>query len=201
MRVLELFSGTGSVGKVCQEKGYEVISLDLKNADINCNILEWNYKDQFPERYFDIIWASPPCNSFSILQNSRKTKEEIYKNIEENGLPILEKTLEIIQYFKPKYYFIENPDTGRMKQYLDLPFYVLDYCKYENWGYRKRTRIWTNKEDFVPKICKRDCTSMCMSANKKYHQISIGGNSHSRKTIGREKKYRIPSNLIEELLF
>ena len=44
MKLLELFSGTKSVGKVAQQFGFDVVSLDLKNADINCNILEWDYK-------------------------------------------------------------------------------------------------------------------------------------------------------------
>ena len=44
MRVLELFAGTHSVGKVCNALGYEVVSLDLAGADININILEWDYK-------------------------------------------------------------------------------------------------------------------------------------------------------------
>ena len=30
MKLLELFSGTGSVGKVAKELGYDVVSLDLK---------------------------------------------------------------------------------------------------------------------------------------------------------------------------
>ena len=38
MRLLELFSGTKSVGKVAEQLGYEVTSLDLKNADINTDI-------------------------------------------------------------------------------------------------------------------------------------------------------------------
>ena len=42
MKLLELFSGTGSVGRVAKEKGFEVISLDLKNADINLDILYLN---------------------------------------------------------------------------------------------------------------------------------------------------------------
>ena len=29
MRVLELFSGTGSVGKCCKELGWDVVSVDL----------------------------------------------------------------------------------------------------------------------------------------------------------------------------
>ena len=31
MRVLEIFSGTGSVSKVCEELGYEVISVDISD--------------------------------------------------------------------------------------------------------------------------------------------------------------------------
>ena len=65
MKLLELFSGTGSVGKVARDIGYEVISLDLKNADINIDILKWDYKVYDPG-YFDIIWASPPCNTFNL---------------------------------------------------------------------------------------------------------------------------------------
>ena len=58
MKLLELFSGTGSVGKVAKTLGWEVVSLDLKNADINEDILEWDYKKYEPN-YFDMVWASP----------------------------------------------------------------------------------------------------------------------------------------------
>ena len=54
MQLLDLFSGTGSVGRVAKEMGYDVISLDLKNADINCNILDWDYKIH-PSGYFDFV--------------------------------------------------------------------------------------------------------------------------------------------------
>ena len=61
LKVLELFSGTGSVSKVCKELGYECLSIDLHlPADINIDILEWDYK-KYPKDSFDIIWASPPC--------------------------------------------------------------------------------------------------------------------------------------------
>ena len=44
MKLLELFSGTKSVGKVAEQLGYDVTSLDLKDADINTDILGWDYK-------------------------------------------------------------------------------------------------------------------------------------------------------------
>ena len=40
VKLLELYSGTHSVGKVAKEKGWDVVSLDLDNADININILD-----------------------------------------------------------------------------------------------------------------------------------------------------------------
>ena len=42
MRLLDLFSGTHSVGRVAREMGFEVISLDLADADININVLDWD---------------------------------------------------------------------------------------------------------------------------------------------------------------
>ena len=44
MKLLELFSGTGSVGRVARDLGFSVISLDLKDANMNTDILSWDYK-------------------------------------------------------------------------------------------------------------------------------------------------------------
>ena len=38
LKILELLSGTKSVGKVAEELGFDVISLDLQNADNNCDL-------------------------------------------------------------------------------------------------------------------------------------------------------------------
>ena len=70
MRILELFAGTGSVGKVAKELGHEVISLDRDmEADIKTDILDWNYKTYEPKT-FDLIWASPPCTEYSIAKTT-----------------------------------------------------------------------------------------------------------------------------------
>jgi len=211
MRVLELFSGTGSVGKICKEMGWEVISLDLKGADINTNILNWDYT-QYPVGYFDLIWASPPCDTFSQLRRTWIgkrlkchhgevcTAELLQNDIDTIGLPILRRTEEIIDYFNPKYYFIENPQTGHMKTYLThRPHYDVDYCKYTDWGYQKRTRIWTNLKGFIPKTCKKDCGNI--EDNK--HRTNFGGNKTVRdgdkiikvKSTELRKKYKDFENI------
>lgn len=185
MRVLELFSGTHSIGKVCKSKGYEVVSLD-RDLGEGCpwtdyksdkhfkeDILTWDYK-QYPKGHFDLITASPVCLWWSKLRDSwigRKcrtihpteiiTKGHIDNDIERYGKPMVDKVFEIIEYFDPKYWWIENPQTGKMKTYItDQPFYDVDYCKYSDWGYQKRTRFWTNIEGFKPLICKKNCDNI-----------------------------------------
>ena len=111
-----------SIGKVAKELGFEVISVDLnkKATPTFCtDILEWDYK-WFPVGHFDVIWASPPCNIFSHLKTSwigRElkrfsgqvyTKELMLREQEEDGVPITRLNKEIISYFKPKHYWIEN---------------------------------------------------------------------------------------------
>ena len=54
MKILELCSGTASVSKEAKKRGHSVVSLDLKNSDINTDILNWSYRIYKPEE-FDLI--------------------------------------------------------------------------------------------------------------------------------------------------
>ena len=55
INVLELFSGTKSVGKVCDSLGWSSVSVDLiLPADHEVDIMDFDYK-QYPKDYFDII--------------------------------------------------------------------------------------------------------------------------------------------------
>jgi len=225
VKVLELFSGTGSVGKVCKQLDWETLSVDIDGrADIKCDILEWDYK-KFNRDEFDVLWASPPCASFSSLQYSwigRKrngkifTREDIDKNMELIGDPLVKRTLEIIEYFDCKYWFMENPNTGRLKDrpYMkDLNYYIVDYCMYSDWGYRKRTRIWTNKKNWKPLIC--DNKGTCGNMIGSLHKTNLGNTErllkaemrlkHREDVSGLKKRttlddrYRIPEDLIFSL--
>tara|TARA_R110000796_G_C14460096_1_gene424407 strand:- start:48 stop:950 length:903 start_codon:yes stop_codon:yes gene_type:complete len=186
MNHLELFSGTHSFGKVSSKLGYNVFSLDRdlggecpfgsgykSKQHIFADIMTWDYK-QYPKDFFKIITASPVCLWWSNLRNTwigRKlkshgdkiiTKELLEEDIENFGKPMVDKVFEIIDYFNPKYYIIENPQTGKMKNYINdlIPFYDVDYCKYSNWGYKKTTRFWTNIEGLEFEPCKNDCENI-----------------------------------------
>ena len=223
MNVLELFSGTGSVGKCCKELGWNVISVDLLlPADHQVDIMNFDYK-QYPKDHFDIIWASPPCTSYSKLQDSwigRKrnnkifTKEDIDDIMKESD-KLVSKTLEIINYFNPSLWFMENPQTGKLKNrdvVRGLPYYDVDYCMYSDWGYKKRTRIWTNKKEWNNKMC--DGKGSCGNMVDTIHKINLGNADRVRrgqklesvapewakcKGTTQRDRYRVPEDLIYSL--
>jgi len=157
MRVLELFKGTGSIGKALKKyKDVEVISLDIDkkyNPTICEDILTWDYTI-YPNNYFDLITLSPVCQWWSPLRNSwigRKcktihptdiiTKELIMENIKENGHPQIYKCFEIIDYFSGNpnlKWWMENPRRSKLWKHLEeeykhrFPYYInnFSYCKY-----------------------------------------------------------------------
>ena len=217
MNHLELFSGTHSFGKVSSKLGYNVYSLD-RDLGPTCpfsdyksdnhfkeDIMTWDYK-QFDRGFFKIITASPVCMWWSILRKTwigRKLKSHGDKIItqeildeEKYGVPMVDKIFEIIDYFDPQYYIMENPKTGNMKHYINdlIPYYDIDYCKYSNWGYKKTTRFWTNIEGLTFNKCIKDCENMIEVKGKKHKKdvsITVGGGTN------RLERYRIPSKVIE----
>ena len=96
----------------------------------------------------DIIVASPPCESWSIADNQRRLwrkqagrmievftyqdelenrkifnngKRDYYKQWKTtlNGISTILGTLKIIDYFKPKYWVIENPATSKIWEFIN----------------------------------------------------------------------------------
>tara|TARA_R110000823_G_scaffold191906_5_gene323549 strand:+ start:42 stop:755 length:714 start_codon:yes stop_codon:yes gene_type:complete len=227
MNHLELFSGTHSFGKVSKKLGYNVISLDrdldaecplnsgyVSNHHIKEDIMTWDYK-KYDQNFFKIITASPVCLWWSSLRNTwigRKlkahgnniiTREIIQEDINKYGKPMVDKIFEIMEYFKPKYWIIENPKSSKMKYYIEEKYKKyntyndLSYCHFSDWGYKKNTRFWNNIEGLKNKECHKDCKNIIEINKHKRHKTDvstdIGGGSN------RLERYRIPPKLIEEL--
>ena len=119
------------------------MSLDIDpktGADVICDLLTWEYTDSLEPPA--VIWCSPPCTMYSRARTRAKTPRDL-----EGADKLVQRCLDIIAYWKPKVWFMENPQTGLLKSRLHLvqglPFVDLDYCMYGK-PYRKRTRIWTN---------------------------------------------------------
>ena len=112
MRILELFSGTGSIGEAFQKEDWEVVSLDVSKtggATICCDFMVWDFKT-LPPGHFDAIWASPVCTHYSCARTKAGTPRDFEWA---DGLVL--KTLEIIEYFNPPCLVHRKPTIGIAK--------------------------------------------------------------------------------------
>ena len=160
-KLLELFCGTKSVGNVFEKNGYEVISLDY-NAKFNAthteDILTWDYK-QYQSNYFDVIWASPDCTTWSLASGGKyRLKTEIYGRNNQHqdkatlGNNMIIRLIEILKYFNCKVWYIENP-RALLRHFPPFKDFIEEtngnrvtvyYGNYDDWGFAKPTDIWSN---------------------------------------------------------
>ena len=199
MKVLELFAGSCSFSNVAKKYGFKTYTTDIKqygNIDEVVDIFDFNYKN-IPFKP-DIIWASPPCTTFSVASCGKHwTAPDLYGNREPKteeaklGLDILIRTIEIMHYFNPKFYFIENPRGLMRKMFImqPLPRYTVSYCQYGD-KRMKPTDIWTNLK-FTPRMCKNGAS--CHEAAPRGSRTGTQGlkNNHERA--------KIPEQLCETL--
>lgn len=160
MKVLELFAGTRSIGKVFEKHGHEVFSIEwdkqFEKIDMYADIGKVTAADILEKfGHPDVIWASPDCTTFSVAAISKhRRKNKATGNLD----PITDyakfcdevdqHVLELIRELKPTYWFIENPRGGMrsMVWMQGLPRYTVTYCQYGDTR-MKPTDIWTNHPD------------------------------------------------------
>jgi hypothetical protein len=207
-RVLVLFSGTGSVERTVKKlyPQAEIISLDNDPASQvthRCTIQSWvqpknGSMHNYRPGYFDIIWASPPCTEYS---RAKSIGERDLHQADSN----VEATIEVIQYFNPAFFFIENPEgllaTRPLMNKFNCFQRQVTYCKYDT-PYKKPTHIWTNVYLKRPLL---RCTAETPCEHRRLHgvhPISAQAGSTSRGTPGSgtaKAVYPIPDKLIKTL--
>lgn len=176
MRIIDLFSGEG--GKIrrsdIESMGHEYITVDINkrfNPDITADILTLDYKSLGPA---DLIWASPPCNAYSVASFRYHWKIENNTRIPISELTVISEklvlhTLEIINLINPKGWLMENP-RGMLRK---MPYMrgihrtTVTYCQYGE-KYRKPTDLWGFIPGWYP-------PAMCHNGDK-CHESSPRGN-------------------------
>jgi site-specific DNA-cytosine methylase len=205
MKILELYAGSRSIGKVAEKLGYKVFSSDIEQfgeIDYVVDILEFDYKKvPFVP---DVIWASPPCTGFSVASigthwGGGYRGYEPKTNTAKLGIKLVEKTLEIIEHYKKLnpnlIWYMENPRGVLRKLDIvkDLPIrQSVTYCQYGD-ERMKPTDIWTNNKNWNPK-------PMCKNGMKCHISAPRGSKTGTQGRKGAYERSKIPPALCREIL-
>ena len=201
--LLELFAGSRSVGKVGDELGMNVFSVDWQNFEgINLAIDIGEMKTSDVPFIPDVVWASPDCTTYSIAAcsthrtNSIEPKSEYAKKCDKVNKHFIGLIKEWLKVNPDMVFFIENP-RGMLRK---MPFmqefkrHTIWYCQYGD-DRAKPTDIWTNSKDWQPR-------PVCHNGNKNcHHQPAPRGSKTG--TQGRKGSYersKIPRELCLEIL-
>lgn len=204
MKILELFAGSRSIGKVAESRGHEVFSVDINNFDgINLvQDIEHLTPDMIPFKP-DFLWASPPCTTYSIAAISThryngKAKTEFAAKSDRLVL----NTLKLIKYYGCKYY-IENPRgyLRKMDFMKGLPKVTVWYCRYGSKN-AKPTDLWSNNIRSIFNINGWNPRPECHNGNTHCHHEAAPRGSKTG-TQGLKDNYErsiIPKELCLEII-
>jgi len=200
VNVLELFAGSKSIGKQAEKLGMNVYSSDINDfegIDYVVNILEFDVtKVPFKP---DIIWASPPCTSFSVASIGHHWTGGKGAYIPKTdgarlGLELVKKTIEIIEYFQPTFWFMENPRgvLRKLPVVQGLPRKTVTYCQYGD-ERMKPTDIWTNSIIWEPR-------PMCKNGDPCHVSAPRGSRTGTQGRSNAYERSKIPDELCFEVL-
>ena len=204
IKVLELFAGSRSIGKVADELGYEVFSVDINNFDEIDLVkdIEFITKEDIPFMP-DIIWASPPCTTYSIAAISHhRDMGKPKTDFAEKSDRLVLNTLRLIKEYDCKY-FIENPRgyLRKMDFMLGIPKTTVWYCTYGDVR-AKPTDIWTNHIYSLFNVNGWKPRAICFNGNTNcQHQPAPRGSRTG--TQGMKNNYersKVPYELCKEIL-
>ena len=210
MKVLELFAGSRSFSKVAEELGMETYCTDVnkfQGIDLVKDILEVNATDIEEEFGMpDVIWASPPCTTFSVASlgyhwTGGKGAYIPKTDRCRNNIDVVEKSNSIIRYFLYRNpflkYYVENPrGMLRKLESMDWATYrrTIWYCQYGD-SRAKPTDIWTNDGVWSPRpVCKNG------NPNCHHERAPRGSKTGTQGLKGNYLRSVVPSELCREIL-
>ena len=203
MNVVELFAGTQSLSIVARELGHHTFTSDFDaqfETDYTIDVMQFD-NSKVPFTKVDFLWASPPCETFSVASLGHhwtggkgayipKTQACI------DGIERVKKTLQIIKELKPTYWIIENPrGVLRKMDFMNtkgIYRYTVTYCQYGD-SRMKPTDLWSNIPDLKLK-------PMCKNGMPCHVAAPRGSRTGTQGIKTYKDRSRVPSELCSSII-
>ena len=203
MIIYDFFSGTGSSTKAFEDAGHTVIRVEIDEyfQANERNILQLT-ADYLINKYGkpDFIWASPPCQTFSVasIRHYWTYEDGVAKPKNQKTLDGIERvryTLELIGDLNPTIgWLMENPRGMLRKQPVvaGLTRRTVTYCQYGDTR-MKPTDIWGYLPEWTPK-------PMCKAGMDCHKSAPSGSTTGTQGMKNAKIKSMIPYDLGKEIL-
>lgn len=153
LNVLDLFCGLWGFSQAFIDRGHNVFGVDWDSSFSPhlCIDISKLTVSQLPWRRGEVhvIVASPPCDCFSrAVRNVHFRDEEPLTIRGAKAVRLVERTLQLIQYYQPQLWLIENP-VGKLNTLpvlQDVERRPTTMCQYGR-PYQKPTSVWSNWPD------------------------------------------------------
>lgn len=207
MNLLELFAGSRSVGRIASRMGMNVCSVDVKpfSGITIVKDIEFLRPEDLPF-VPDVIWASPPCTTFSLAAISTHRHEggEPKTDFAAKSDRLVQNTIRLIEAFPQSKWYMENPRaTLRTMDYMRrLPKPVtVWYCRYGD-KRAKPTDIWTNNLATLENPDGWHPRGECWNGNRNcQHEAAVRGSRTGTQGLKNDyERSRIPEMLCAECL-
>lgn len=149
--LISLYDYTGNWSRPYKEYGWNVIQIDIKHG---IDVFNWNFEGL---KNVKGILIAQPCTDYA-LSGARHFKAKDLDGRTSESQKLVAKTKEIIDYFNPDFWCLENPKSRihKLNKWLGEVKYKFNPCDFAGYGfenerYNKETWLWGKFNNLVKK--------------------------------------------------